>query len=106
MRTGIPISEYKSKVKEDIVSKVDYGRWINFQESYPPISIDKYQGTMIEILHRGNPYFHSVFHNGETVRLRCYDWSMDLFVYNDPEYTNDYWRFVPPPPGNEGYDVG
>lgn len=90
-------------VKPEIVSEVDYGKWINFEESYPPLK-DKH--VLIEILHNGNPYFHSIFHDGKKVFLRCVDWHNDLLEYRDPDYTSDYWRFVPAPPGNEGYDVG
>lgn len=106
MRKGVPIEKYLSKVDKGIVSEVDYGRWINFQESYPPLKKRKHDSTFIEILHEGNPYFHSIFHNGERVWLSNYEWHNDLFEFGLPEFTNDYWRFIPSPPGNEGYDVG
>ena len=103
---GIPIKEYMNLINQKIISEVDYGKWINFKESYPPLKDKPYDGVLIEILHQGNPFFHSIFHNGERVFLRCYDWHNDLLEYRDPCYTSDYWRFVPAPPGNESYDVG
>lgn len=102
----VPIEEYMSHVNPDIVSKVDYGKWINFQESYPPLNEKPYEGVLIEILHEGNPYFHDIFHNRKGVRLLSSDWHDDLFYYHDPKYTSDYWRFVPSPPENESYDAG
>ena len=103
---GIPIKEYMNLINPEIISEVDYGKWINFEESYPPLKDKPYNGVFIEILHQGNPYFHSIFHDGERVFLRCYDWHNDLLEYRDPCYASDYWRFAPAPPGNEGYDVG
>lgn len=103
---GMLIDKYLSMVDKDIVSVIDYGKWIHFQESYPPLQDEPYNGVVIEILHKGNPYFHSIFHDGERVFLRCYDWHNDLLEWKLPEFTNDYWRFVPSPPANEGYDVG
>lgn len=103
---GMPIEEYMSLVKPEIVSEVDYGKWINFEESYPPLKDKPYKGVLIEILHEGDPYFNSIFHDGERVFLRRFDWHNDLLEYRDPNCTSDYWRFVPDPPGNEGYDVG
>ena len=91
---------------KDVVSVIDYGKWISFQESYPPLQDEAYNGVVIEILHEGSPYFHSIFHDGERVFLRCYDWHNDLLECELPEFTNDYWRFVPSPPANESYDVG
>ena len=103
---GMPIKEYMSLVKPEIVSEVDYGKWINFEESYPPLKEKPYEGVLIEILHEGDPYFNCIFHDGERVLLRRVDWHYDLLEYKDPDFTSDYWRFVPRPPGNEGYDVG
>lgn len=103
---GMPMKEYMNLINQKIISEVDYGKWINFEESYPPLKDKPYDGVIIEILHRGNPFFHSIFHNGKRVFLRCYDWNEELLEWRNPDYTNDYWRFVPDPPENEGYDVG
>ena len=101
------LQEYLKLVNFEVVKSKDFGKWINFNDSYPPLNKEPYNGVLIEILHEGNPYFHSVFHDGEgNVRLRCYDWNQELLEYCNPDYTKDYWRFVPSPPGNEGYDVG
>ena len=98
------IEEYNKLVNPDVVAVVDYGRWINFQESYPPLPEKKHDDTLFEILyHNGEPEFNYVYHDGKNVRLRRYDLSMDLLEYFDPEVTDCYWRFIPDPPGNDGY---
>lgn len=103
---GMTIQEYLTHVKTDIVFPIDYGKWIKFSDSFPPLKEGKYSGTDFEILYEGNPYFHTVFHNGEYVCFRDYDMTTDLLEMQLPEYMECYWRYIPNPPGNEGYDCG
>ena len=100
------IEEYNELVNPDVVAVVDYGRWINLQESYPPLPNKPHKSTHFELLISGNPEFECVFHDGENVRLLRYDLSNELLEWYDPELTSCYWRFIPPPPRNEGYNCG
>ena len=46
---GIPIKEYMNLINQKIISEIDYGKWINFKESYPPLKDKPYDGVLIEI---------------------------------------------------------
>ena len=106
IKYGMLIEDYSKHVKNEIVSVVDYGRWIKFSDSYPPLQALTYSSTFIEVLHEGNPYFHSVFHDGKSVFFRDVTMTQDFLEYRLPEYEECYWRFIPEPPGNEGYNCG
>lgn len=100
-------SEYLTHVVETKFVRGDFGKWVKFSDSFPPISEKEYEGTIIEVLYDGNPSFESVSkdRNGEVAFLD-YDFSNEFFENEDYLFLELYWRFVPEPPGNEGYNCG
>lgn len=100
------LEEYIRHVDSSKFDEKDYGKWVLFSESYPPIRMKPYHGVTIEfLLDSGNPTFDSVFlcEDGE-VRFKDIDTTTEALVFG--LYENLYWRFVPDPPGNYGYNVG
>jgi hypothetical protein len=100
-------SEYLTHVDETKFVRGGFGKWVKFSDSFPPVSDKEYDGIIIETLFEGNPSFHSVFMTQDgDVAFLDYDFNNEFFEYGGWSYLNLYWRFVPEPPGNEGYDCG
>lgn len=101
------VEEYLTHVDETKFIVGDYGKWVKFSESFPPISDKEYDGTLIEILSEGNPMFASISRTrDDEVSFLDYDFNNEFFEYGGWAYLNLYWRFIPEPPDNEGYDCG
>lgn len=100
--------EYKEYCKHVDASKFtlgDFGRWVRFGDSYPPVSNVPYRGTTVEFLLGGDPSFEDIYTCTDgTVRFRDYDNNNEALEWG--MWEDYYWRFVPDPPGNEGYNVG
>ena len=101
-------SDYLKRVHLEKCTPIDYGKWIKFDDSFPPVFSKKpWQGTIIEILlEDGRAIFESVFRTdtGE-IRFHDIDISREFLEWQLPEYFELYWRFVPDPPGNFGYSA-
>ena len=105
MSGDMTYEEYQKHVNESAYTLGDYGRWVKFGDSYPPIvDTTPYHGTIVEVLYNGNPSFNSIYTCRDgSVHWRDYDFNQE---FSWGEYEEYYWRFVPDPPGNFGYNVG
>lgn len=100
----ISLTEYNKLVNQKYVNIYDFGKWVQFKDSYP-ILLDKQ--TFIEVLcNDGNPTIHSIWCDNDTVRIRDYDFHRELLIWHLNECEELYWRYMPNPPGNCGYSVG
>lgn len=104
----ISIKEYNTFVDEKRFVIGDFGKWVRFDESYPPLNAkNALEGTTIEVLcHHGDPTFHCVYCIEGEVRFRDHDFSTELLEWRMPDCLDLYWRFVPDPPCNERYNCG
>ena len=100
----ITTAEYYKNVKPEYVNVADFGRWVQFKNSYP-ILLGKQ--TFIEVLcSNGNPTIHSIWYENDNIRIRDYDFHRELLLWRLDECIELYWRYMPDPPGNYGYSVG
>lgn len=100
----ITTAEYFKHINPNYVDINNYGKWIQFKESYP-ILLDKQ--TFIEVLcNDGNPTIHSIWCENGIVRIRDHDFHRELLLWRLDECMELYWRYMPDPPGNYGYSVG
>lgn len=103
---GMSAVEYFAHVKPDI-DEHDYGTWHQFKDTFPPIS--NWDGITVEVLYEdGDPGFEGFILNKEegTVRMHDYDSNLELLEWQLDNWMERYWRFIPEPPGNFGYNVG
>lgn len=112
-----PYEQYIKYIDESKFVRGDYGKWVNFYDSFPPLPNEDDTIIDIEILYYGNVYLESIFScepdplycppsEPKTVWFQRYDdnqWIWENFFCSEHEM---YWRFIPEPPGNEAYDVG
>ena len=104
MSDDMTYEEYLRHVHPEAYTLGDYGKWIKFGDSYPPINPKG--GTTVEVLYEnGNPGYEWInMHDDGTVRWRDFDFNQE---FSWGEYEEHYWRFIPEdPPGNFGYNVG
>ena len=100
----ILLTDYNKLVKQEYVTLNDYGKWIQFKESFPILT---QTNTFIEVLlNNGEPTIHSIWCDNNTVRIRDYDFHRELLLWHLDECMELYWRYMPDPPGNCGYSVG
>ena len=109
MEDDVLLKDYNKHVNVEMfycnnVNYKDYGKWYLFRDTFPLLTEKQ---TFIEVLCNGNPTFHSIWwHDDNTIRIRDYDFHRELLLWQLNECLNLYWRYVPDPPGNCGYDVG
>ena len=100
----ILLTDYNKLVKQEYVTLNDYGKWIQFKESFPILT---QTNTFIEVLlDNGEPTIHSIWCENNIVRIRDYDFHRELLLWHLDECMELYWRYMPDPPGNCGYSVG
>ena len=100
----ILLTDYNKLVKQEYVTLNDYGKWIQFKESFPILT---QTNTFIEVLlDNGEPTIHSIWCDNNIVRIRDYDFHQELLLWHLDECMELYWRYMPDPPGNCGYSVG
>lgn len=100
----ILLTDYNKLVNQECVTLKDYGKWIQFKESFPILT---QTNTFIEVLlNNGEPTIHSIWCDNNTVRIRDYDFHQELLLWHLDECMELYWRYMPDPPGNCGYSVG
>lgn len=99
------ITDYNKFVKLYNLDTTDYGKWIQFKESFPILSKTQ---TFIEVLcENGNPTIHSIWwETDNTIKIRDFDFHRELLIWHLEECMELYWRYMPDPPGNCGYNVG
>lgn len=101
------VEEYNILVNPEEYTLGDYGRWVSFKKSFPPLPEENKHCRLFEFISRdcSEGLFQSVYVvDDNEVFFDDLDFRREYLEYETWRSEESYWRFLPDPPGNLQYN--